>query len=320
MSTKSGIVASEGLLDAFKNISTPLVICVSEDNTQLVPDDNAPKFGTELADNFDQLNRYLDKIFPRPAYVVVPHEDTYGFISFIPDLAPVREKMLYASTKNTLMMQLGTSNFKNKHIFAWTEPGEVSHSNFVHGNETEAVLSLDEKLVHDLANIQTLDRGRMVPMESLKAGGMLLFQLSLELEAELANVAEKTLVVFDIDIGQETVNLVDSNLQVTTLSLINHLDSIILKDPHPIYAVYKYGDANFAFIYCCPSGSKVKERMIYASNKQGLINHIKGIVLVDKVIDAGDVHEIEVSSLLGKQDGETGGVKRISRPKGPRRR
>ena len=320
MSTKSGIVASEGLLDAFKNISSPLVIKVSEDNTQLVPDDNAPNFGTDLADNFVKLNRYLDEIFPRPAYIVVPHEDTYGFISFIPDLAPVREKMIYASTKNTLMTQLGTSNFKNKHTFAWTEPSEVSHSNFVHGNETEAVLSLDEKHVHDLANIQTLDRGRMVPMENLKAGSMLLFRLSLQLEAELANLAEKNLVVFDIDIAQETVNLVDSNLQVSTSSLIRHLDSIILKDPHPIYAVYKYGDANFAFIYCCPSGSKVKERMIYASNKQGLINHIKGIVLVDKVIDAGDVDEIEVSSLLGKQEGEIGGVKRISRPKGPRRR
>lgn len=320
MSTKSGIVASEGLLDAFKNISSPLVIKVSEDNTQLVPDDNAPNFGTDLADNFVKLNRYLDEIFPRPAYIVVPHEDTYGFISFIPDLAPVREKMLYASTKNTLMTQLGTSNFKNKHTFAWTEPSEVSHSNFVHGNETEAVLSLDEKHVHDLANIQTLDRGRMVPMENLKAGSMLLFRLSLQLEAELANLAEKNLVVFDIDIAQETVNLVDSNLQVSTSSLISHLDSIILKDPHPIYAVYNYGDANFAFIYCCPSGSKVKERMIYASNKQGLINHIKGIVLVDKVIDAGDVDEIEVSSLLGKQEGEIGGVKRISRPKGPRRR
>ena len=196
----------------------------------------------------------------------------------------------------------------------------MSHSNFVHGNETEAVLSLVEKHVHDLANIQTLDRGRMVPMENLKAGSMLLFRLSLQLEAELANLAEKNLVVFDIDIAQETVNLVDSNLQVSTSSLISHLDSIILKDPHPIYAVYKYGDANFAFIYCCPSGSKVKERMIYASNKQGLINHIKGIVLVDKVIDAGDVDEIEVSSLLGKQEGEIGGVKRISRPKGPRRR
>ena len=118
MSTKSGIVASEGLLDAFKNISSPLVIKVSEDNTQLVPDDNAPNFGTDLADNFVKLNRYLDEIFPRPAYIVVPHEDTYGFISFIPDLAPVREKMLYASTKNTLMTQLGTSNFKNNHTFA----------------------------------------------------------------------------------------------------------------------------------------------------------------------------------------------------------
>lgn len=319
MSTKSGIVASEGLLETFKLLQTPLVIRVSEDNTELIPDAESPSFSTNSEGNFDQLKKYIEQIYPRPAYIVVPHEETFGFVSFISDLAPIREKMLYASTKNTLMTQLGTNNFKNKYTFAWTEPEEVTHSNFVHGNEVQAVLSLDEKLVHDLANIQTLDRGRMVSMDKL-ASGMLLFQLSSQLEEALQKLPETNLVVFDIDIGKETINLVEANSEVTSSNLISHLDGIISKNPHPIYAVFKYESDHHAFIYCCPSGSKVKERMIYASNKQGMISYIKEKVLVDRVIDAGDVDEIEMSSLQSELLLTATDVKRISRPKGPRRR
>lgn len=318
MSTKSGIVASSRLLDTFRTLDAPLVIRVSEDNTELVEDGDAPELGAELADSFAQLNRYIGDTFPRPAYVVVPHQQSFGFISFIPDSAPVREKMLYASTKNTLMTQLGTSNFQNKYTFAWTEQDEVTHTNFVQGNVLEAVLSLDERHVHDLANIQTLDRGRMVSMDK-PAGGMLLFKVSPLLEEVFLKLQEQKLVVFDIDVPQEIVNLVECSNLVSTSSLVSHLDSLVSKDPHPFYAVYRYTDGKYAFIYCCPSGSKVKERMVYASNKQGLVSHLKQQVSIDKVIDAGDVDEIDVGVLL-ENEGKVEEVKRISRPKGPRRR
>lgn len=54
-------------------------------------------------------------------------EDSYIFISFVPDKAHVRSKMLYASSANTIQRELGGNERFPNTIF-WTEIDEVSSS------------------------------------------------------------------------------------------------------------------------------------------------------------------------------------------------
>lgn len=46
-----------------------------------------------------------------------PPSSTFAFLSYVPDHAPVRAKMLYASTRNTLVRALGDARFTES-VFA----------------------------------------------------------------------------------------------------------------------------------------------------------------------------------------------------------
>lgn len=46
---------------------------------------------------------------PSRASIAAPPTSTFAFFSYVPDHAPVRQKMLYASTQNTLVKSLGDS-------------------------------------------------------------------------------------------------------------------------------------------------------------------------------------------------------------------
>ena len=76
-----------------------------------------------------------------------------------------------------------------------------------------------------------------------------------------------------IDVASETVKLV-STTSTTPEELPQALSST-----EPRYSFYRYGetaleseDANpVVFIYTCPSESKIKERMLYASSRSNMI-------------------------------------------------
>ena len=61
----------------------------------------------------------------------------YVFISFVPDKAHVRSKMLYASSSSAIQRQLGGSE-RFKHVLFWTEFNEVSNKGI--GKHTKLML------------------------------------------------------------------------------------------------------------------------------------------------------------------------------------
>ncbi|CUM45739.1 uncharacterized protein AC631_01616 [Debaryomyces fabryi] len=361
MSTQSGIVSSEGLLDTFKNFkSGSFVIKVSSDNTQLIVDDEFQSKETDVSKALLELNKYISGIYPHPVYIILALSSTlnsnsdYAFISFIPDVAPIREKMLYASTKNTLLTQLGSNNFSKSHIFAWTELDELSFENFKHSSEVQedGPLTHEEKTLQEVNSLQGLTlaesgarrsndtayKKKLASMHdpSSTSGGVLMFTVDSELESEFKVLSQNTdngkLIIFGINLDNEGMELISSTTGVKSASLVNDLESVTEKrGAHPLFALYNYSTNKFAFVYSCPSGSKVKERMVYASNKQGLINHLRDItesdeLLIDKIFEIGDLDELEVNELEISQNEEknpastTRNGLKFTKPKGPRRR
>ncbi|ODV80670.1 Twinfilin A [Suhomyces tanzawaensis NRRL Y-17324] len=344
MSTQSGITLLKELLDEFKHFSgSSLVIKVSPDNTELVPDSSYSSSGShQLEQVFDDLHKYISKEFPQPSYIVIPTsqaKDDFIFVSFIPDEAPIRQKMLYASTKNTLINSLGSNNFSKSNTFSWTELLEltIDHYEFVRASKSSSgPLTNDEQTLNEI-NLQDLSLALRAPGGGFKqklasmhsSEEKELFRLSDELQQQFEklpqNSTNRTLLTLNVETGSEEFQLTSSTEGVAVDALVATLEKVS-PTGHPLYSIYNYQDGKFAFIYSCPSGSKVKDRMFYASSKLGLINSLKsGLknanLTIDKSLEVGDLEELEISELKQTQEaaGEKSGL-RFSKPKGPRRR
>ncbi|PVH14675.1 uncharacterized protein CXQ87_002822 [Candidozyma duobushaemuli] len=346
MATQSGITASEELLDSFKALkSGALVITLNDDSTQLIPDSGyTSPSSTDLSSVFNSLSEYFEAQYPTPGYAIIQKEGGDNiFVSFIPDSAPIRQKMLFASTKNTVLQQLGSSNFGTKNILALTDVDELSLSHYEHliNGDNEALLTSDEKILAQINSVQNLNLGqsgdqsfkRELPsmhstQKSTTSGSNLLFKVDSDLENEISGSLSGKLVVIKIQKEAETLELVKSVSDVTPKTLISSLESAVgSAEASPVYALFGYNDEKVAFIYSCPSGSKVKDRMLYAANKQGFLTHLKADHLkdsqLDVVLEVGDLDEIDISRLEpenSQSSQQSSNNLRFSKPKGPRRR
>ncbi|CCG22265.1 Twf1 protein [Candida orthopsilosis Co 90-125] len=355
MSTQSGITVSEQLSNEVKNDTSTIIIKVSPDSTQLIPDTSFTQpSSTSLSSVFEQLHSYISKQYPQPVYIIIPYKSSKVFVSFIPDSAPIKQKMLYASTKNTLLSNLGSSSFAYK--FAWTELDELSAEyleKVINEDGESGPLTEDEKILQNLNNkshMQGHEYGFKRELASMSspsssATSDILYKFDGELENEFQSLAsdanDQRLLVFNIDLGSELIKLTTKDTNVGLNSLVKKLQD---NSPSgPTYSIYNYSPNKYTFIYSCPSGSSVKDRMIYAASKNSLINHLKTYlnegVILDKNLEVGDLDELELSELEVVDDDTPGsgtatptstsssasankpsnGLK-FSKPKGPRRR
>lgn len=340
MATQSGISASQELLQSFKSLDSTLVITISDDSTQLVEDVTfTSPTSTDLSNVFTSLNNHFSKQYPTPGYAIFPRgPNDYVFVSFIPDLAPIRQKMLFASTKNTLIQQLGSGSFGKNHILAFSEIDELSKSHYDHATLTKedpSLLTESERALKEINSLQSLTlsqttnnafKKELPSMHGLSSGG-LFFKIDEKLAAELGRDVESTLLVMNINSSEELVlAFKKSDVQVSNLVEVI-LDETGQKSASPSYILFGYGPGKVAFIYLCPSGSKVRDRMLYAANKQGLLSHLKSDYFkqgqIDQVLEVGDLDELDTSKLSDTAATATSSEKsglRFSKPKGPRRR
>ena len=119
---QSGISVSKELQDAFNDlISTPtqrgLIIGIKSE--ALTPLHTLPSKSTDFFSDLNGLPAFLQK--DAAAYIILRRyqnaPDGYVAVTYVPDTAPVRQKMLFASTRLTLVRELGTERFRES-IFA----------------------------------------------------------------------------------------------------------------------------------------------------------------------------------------------------------
>lgn len=348
MSTQSGITASQELLDEFKSLKEgSIVIKLSEDSTKLVPDRTfSLPSTTDIGTILDHLNSHFEDQYPNPGYAVFPREHgEYSFISFIPDSAPIKQKMLFASTKNTVIQQLGSSNFGPKHILALTDLDELSKSAYEKQilDEENGSLTANEKMLAQIDSLQNLNLAQSSSQNAFKrqlpsmhasndadpSSSGLLFAIDSDLHNALEQELNKKLILTKINVESESIGLLSEESNVEPSRFVEAAENALLKtDPSPIYILFGNSLDKVTFIYLCPSGSKVKERMLYAANKQGFLRHIKAkypsVKNIEQELEVGDLDEIDLSK-LGHQEPsasepKTQGNLRFSKPKGPRRR
>lgn len=323
MSNQSGISANEELLNAIRTAENNGVVIIeakiSKDSTVV-----------ELKNKYNEVNNLLNDLDSEPSYILIKDNakspDLYDFISFVPDLAPVRSKMLYASTKNTLLRQIG-SNVINKQVML-SEPQEIiDFINFSsNGGSEQTLLTESEKIglqINEEQRNMRATQGHQLVSQNNGTPNSLTFEVNTGSGSFNSLFESNNVIAFKINMDNEKVEIVEQKT-------INSPNEITLISDSPSYTIYKNGSLYY-FIYSCPSGSKVKERMLYASNKQGFINHLSNNQInFTKILEIGDSDELELSLISSanetefKQKEEASKVdnnaQKFNRPKGPARR
>ncbi|OWB78564.1 hypothetical protein B5S32_g2760 [[Candida] boidinii] len=329
----------ESFKDYIDNSHRCIILTIS--NEVLSPSATIPGSSDLISDLTSITNKITTT---EPCYIIIKEDTTtntstnnYYFISWVPDEAKVKDKMIYASAKNNILKDLGLEFFKS--ILFMSELNELSESGWKslqnHENSIKP-LSDSEKSLKNVKNLEMLNsiglinnKKKLVNDNNL-LNGSLNFKINNDLLEILSNNS-------DFKNGEFiSINIINEILVLKLSDELNpnNISSIIDKLPSdsPNYTILKLNDL-FYFIYSCPSGSKVKDRMIYASNKLGFINNLKNNLNFNfaKIIEIGDSDEIELSEFEINNDSKSditsdSGLNssftklKFSKPKGPRRR
>lgn len=84
-----------------------------------------------------------------------------------------------------------------------------------------------------------------------------------------------------VDIPTETITLADNQSEIQPDSVATHISST-----SPRYSFYHYPDSDVVvFIYTCPTGSSIRERMLHASSRRNAITvaEEEGLKITKKV-------------------------------------
>ncbi|KAF3938163.1 Twinfilin-1 [Dactylella cylindrospora] len=305
MAMQSGISASDDLIREFNSVAAStnirgLVAGIS--NESLVPITTIPRRGT-----FEQDLAQLDGILKdnEPAYIILRRLDTGPAplitITYVPDIAHVRSKMLFASTKNTLVRELGTEHFSET-IFATTK-AEVTPEGFKKHDAhvaKAAPLTEEESALKGVKEAEAeASRGTTSRASHVSSGvSFPITDTALDALRRLP-YAPNGLVQLMIDLPTETIDLAEEST-----STANDLPRAIPSDS-PRYSFYvfnhKYQEVEenpIVFIYTCPPDSKIRERMLYASCRASVLEIAKkdAGITVDKKLEAAvpDISELQL--------------------------
>lgn len=299
MSHQTGIRANEALNKFFGNCRDGQIRAfkVSIDNEELCLSSFSETKGS-WEEDYDRCVPRLVKP-EQPAYILFRLDslnESGGFnwllISWSPDDSPIRQKMLYASTKATLKQEFGSGQIKEE-IHA-TVPEDVTLKGLHHQRQCAVspapLTSREEELAmlsHDLTEVSIDSRTQtlggvsfpLVPvaktaLKNLAAGKVNYVQLKIDIEEEQILLAKA-----------ENVSLDQLPLQVPENAARYHV--YVFKHTHE-------GDyvESVVFIYSMPGYScSIKERMLYSSCKAPLLDYVEnsiGLKMEKKLeIDSG---------------------------------
>lgn len=160
---QSGIKASQELKDAFNSLvssSSSFAVVVTIESETLQPVTTIPSSSGFPSD----LSAVQAELSPNVArYVLVRRSDAPdGFvgITYVPDSAPVRQKMLFASTRLTLIRELGLERF-GETIFCTTkeEVSEEGWKKHEKHRQMDNPLTEEERANQELRDAESLEQG-----------------------------------------------------------------------------------------------------------------------------------------------------------------
>ncbi|KAF8654072.1 hypothetical protein AX16_003605 [Volvariella volvacea WC 439] len=282
-----------------------------------------------------------------PAYVLArldPPSSEWLAIYYVPDTAKVRDKMLYAATRASLLKSLGSTLFTDS-LFATNKSDLTAEAYTAHKKHITAPqpLSAREKEMADVRAAEGLGNyeGSRARANHIGTGVGLNWSEDVENAIrDLAQGLDSSVVVIKIDPSTETL-ILDSVSELNVDQLHTYVPH---SDPSYVFFAWphNYGvspQREIVFIYSCPTESPVKNRMLYSSGSSSVFQTAKSLFsesthrsrLASRKVETSDPNELTEACLraeLGLVDENTSAVgtdareekKGFARPKGPARR
>lgn len=329
------------MTDEIRNSNARAVIIKISDETL-----NAVKFLQPQNDWLEDLD-LLPEWIEGPSYIIYfADEGVHGIsattnslgnkpffeFTYVPDASAVRDKMLYASTKSTLLKHIGTPLTS---IFG-SLPKEFNKKAYQAHIASEAAkppLTEDEKLKNQVRAEEAIAENS-IGSRKLHASGIS-FPLHEDVVVAISEISEDGHPTTGaiIVIEEEEFRLAsktDKHYKEYATHVPNDLPSFALVKGYP-------EEQNVAFVYVCPQSSNVKHRMLYASSKAALVDLLTtakdddgpfGLTIIEKSeVETFEEWLSDVEKAIEAKEAEaanpTPAVKRFARPakpgKGPAR-
>lgn len=360
---QSGITASDELHDAFNSYTADpslFALPITIASEALHPQPAIP-FASSSSTFEASLPSLADHLHPKtPIYLLLRRSPTQNTglvaLTYVPATAPVRAKMLFASTRSTLVRDLGLEKF-GETVFvtdasevldpqAWAARSAGADAGSAAGRD-EGILSREERELQGVKRAEEEERhgtqGRDLMGAGGSGGGRLAMKITDEARAALAKLAAGgdddgagVAVQLGIELASETLTLLRCDERAVEPAAF--LQAIPRDSPSYSFLRHRAkseGEPHVVvFVYTCPTGSKVKERMVYASARASVLQAAKGQgVDVTRRLEQGDAGEVtedrlrEEMGLKGDEEGAaaaaaSSGAPRqgFARPKRPGRR
>jgi len=287
MSAPSGISVSDDLAQAFNKViqdeHSARFIVASIHNESIVLDQTIGS-RSSLEEDLSLLPEILKA--DAPAYILAKLDSTSSnswlAISYVPDIANIRAKMLYASSRAALAKELGSGYFVDT-LYANSLADLTADAYRAHLAHNAAPKPLSAK-ERELEEARAIERSTDPVYEGSRArknhvGNPIGLQWAPEAEEAIQSFIDNQLaelVILSIDVATETLTLLSQ--------LETDVDQIGSKLPESeaAYALYRWVHsedgqvkADIVFIYSCPTSSPVKLRMLYSSGIGALVQAIK---------------------------------------------
>ncbi|KAK5558595.1 Twinfilin-1 [Exophiala xenobiotica] len=348
---QSGITASAELLEAFTTFTSDtsafcLPVSITSESLTPLSSIPFPSGSSRLSSSVSSLDSLLTPT--TPLYLLLRRGPTGSqaqsdlvAVTYIPSRAPVRQKTLFASTRATLIRELGSEKFGETVFLTereevldpaqWDEGagGGGASAGAGQGQQDPGLLSTEERELQAVKRAEEEERhgtrgrdlmgeagsGGVIGARTGTGGGRsgIVMKIDDDARAALGDVAAAAggasglVVQMGIEVSSETLTLLGRREGVS----VGDVAGMIPGD-RPSYTFYSVG-SGVVFLYVCPLSSKVKERMVYAGSRRGLLHIAEGEgVKVLKRLEAGDPDEgsarleEEVRELV-KESGAAGG-------------
>ncbi|KAI5481114.1 PTK9 protein tyrosine kinase 9 [Pseudohyphozyma bogoriensis] len=299
MSTQSGIAPSPELQSTWAAaLANPAVRLIK---IQLEGESLVATKELESAGSFEEDFALLDQAAEEgvASYLLFRMEEPedWIFYSFVPDHEKVRQKMLYASSRATLTRAFGDARFKTS-IFA-TDKSDLTYSSYqshlVHLS-SDAPLTAREQEMAQIKAAEAATSNQAEERTDILAAGTVHGAL------EWTEQAQERLLELQKKEGESwTLTLeIDTKTEVVILADPQPLD-LSLPTSSPSYTFYSHTNGAVVFIYCCPSSSPIRHRMLYSSSCLGVPRTATALGLtVSKKIETSDPSEVDLAFILAE--------------------
>ncbi|KAI2613236.1 actin depolymerizing protein [Hypoxylon sp. NC1633] len=284
---QSGISVSQELVSEFNTLLADnslfaLLVTITAESLTPLTKIHRSSSSSSFASDLDQLTPYLKP--DEALYVLLRryHDAPYLIaVTYVPDSAKVRQKMLFASTRLTLARELGSEHFRET-IFTTTAKELTADGFDKHDKhaELEAPLTEEERTLGEVKKAEA-EAGAGTGVREIHLSKTMNMPLATDALAALSELGREEgsgLVMLKIDPKTEIVELVPDS---STPSTIPELTKTI-SATEPRFTFFRYkttppkgGDEKnvVLFFYTCPANNKmsIKFRMMYPLMKRAVL-------------------------------------------------